>query len=338
MPRMNDTSGASTLAKLLLIGDGKLGKTYYAALAAKAGFNVLYLDGDVGAATISSMVKSGALTSDEASRIYLLDIRDTIMGGMRDTKMTESIDELFSSIVVRWNDTLQRMAKRNDTGEIWELRLGKMGQNDLLIVDSWTGYTDSLMLAVARANNVDISTAKTPEMRPVYQGASLKATQTLQVIRSVPCHVIVIAHPDEYSHMTNPEGRKVGAINEKDKTIDWTKMIPKTTSKPQGLLMSKYFTDVAWIELSPDGKERRLNFKPKNDRVSGGHFDDIKSIEEYSFANLVKQIGGRLPDGEGPAWISITTVDAPTQADEKILDGTTPSAVQGMSGMFSKSK
>lgn len=343
MPRMDNPPASQTLAKLLLIGDGKLGKSFYAALCAKAGFNVLYLDGDVGAQTISSMVASGVLTKEEAARIYLLDVGDTIQGGMRDSKFVEFMNEFIGTSTVRWNDTLQRVGKRSDTGcEMWEISPAKMDHTVVLVMDSWTAYAESVMLWCGRANGVNIADASTHEMRPVYQGGGLKSNEMLQTIRSMPCHVIAIGHPDEYQHKTAPEGKKVGQIKENDLIVDWTKMIPKTTSKPQGLVMAKYFTDVAWMELSPAGTERRLNFKPKNDRISGGHFFDVKSVDEYSFANLVKQMGGSIPGPAGAPvdhWLKIINVEAGESApstDAKVLDGTKATPVKGMASMFGK--
>lgn len=341
MPRMDSPPSSQTLVKLLLIGDGKLGKSYYAAMAAKAGFNILYFDGDVGSATISSMVKNKTLTLEEARRIYLLDVGDTIVSGMKDTKFVEVMNEFTSSALFRWNDSEQRVGTRNDkTGEIWEIRPAKMGPNDLIVIDGWTAYVESVMAWAGRANGVDVANASTTEMRPVYQGGALKSTEMLQIIRSVPCNVIVIAHPDEYQHTTLKEGVIKGKAKETDMVVDWTKMIPKTTSKPQGLLMSKYFTDVAWMELSPSGTERRLNFKPKNDRVSGGHFFEVKSVDEYSFINLAKEIGHPGITGPNePAWIEIKTLtgEAPS-SDSKVLDGTKASTAtgQGMSNLFAK--
>lgn len=337
MPRMNNPPASQHLVKLLLIGDGKLGKSYYAGLAAKAGFNVLYLDGDVGAQTIGSMVADKTLSAEEASRIYLLDIGDTILSGMKDTNFAEFMDEFVTNTVVRWNDTDQRIGTRRDTDkEIWEIRPGRLGPNDLLVLDSWTGYVESLMTRIGRANGVDIANASTTEMRPVYQGGALKASELLQVIRSLPCHVIVIAHPDEYQHVTLKEGTVKGKANEKDQIVDWTKMIPKTTSKPQGLTMAKYFTDVAWMELSPAGTERRLNFKPKNDRISGGHFTDSKSVEEYSFINLAKTIGFKGVELGDPAWLTIIPPGESKPEESKVLDGTTATPVKGIAGLMKK--
>jgi hypothetical protein len=358
VPRMNQIANRPefnrVLAKLLLIADGKLGKSFYAAMAAKAGFNVLYFDGDVAMATISGMTKvqppatKPVLSPEEASRIYVLSIGDTVESGGRDTKMVDVLNEFTKAKVFRWNDTDQRVAKRADTDkEVWEIRPGLMGPNDIWVLDSWTSYCESLMQWVGEANGVQVSEAKTHEMRPVYQGGGLKATEMLQVIRSMPCNVIVLGHPDEYTHTTLKEGVTKGKATEKDQIVDWTKMIAKTVSKPQGLVMPKYFTDVAWMEYSPAGTERRLNFKPHNDKVGGGHFDGIKSVDEYSFANLCNAIGVPKPTPQEPAWLKIIP---PMTAEERaeqaaspapatqVLDGTKPKAANGggLASLFAK--
>lgn len=346
MPRMNaafEEIRARILCKLLLLGGGKLGKTFYAALCAKAGFNVLYLDGDVGAATIASMVADGTLTREEAGRIYLLDVRDTILSGMRDSKFVEVMNEFTSTSIFRWNDDDQKLATRRDTDKtIWEIRPGMMDANTVMVLDSWTAYCESVMLWVGRANGVNVADASTAEMRPVYQGGGLKSSEMLQFIRSMPCHVIAIGHPDEYQHTRLKEGVVKGKATEKDQIVVGTTGIPKGTSKPQGLQMAKYFSDVAWMELSPSGRERRLSFVQSNDRIGGGHFFESKDVDEYSFINLCKKIGAATPIPGEPAWLKIippTEAGAATEsgadAPAKILDGTAAvKPVAGIAGLF----
>lgn len=345
MPRMDKPPQSQTLAKLLLVGDGKIGKTFYAAMAAKAGFRILYLDGDVGAQTIAKMVHDGTLTAEEAARIYLLDIGDTIAGGMRDTKMVEFMNEFTSNTVIRWDDTNQKISNRNSKGvDLWEIRPALMGPNDLIIMDSWTSYAESAMLWAGRANSVDIYTAQTHELRPAYQGSGLKGTELCTIIKSSPTNWIVIGHTDEYQHTTVKDGVNKGQVKEKDQVVDWTKLIPRSTSKPHGFQMPKYFTDMAWLVLSPSGTERRLDFRPRNDRVGGGHFEGCESIEKYSFLNLVRQMSpGFTPDPNAPMdWLKIIpageNVANAAPVESPVLDGTTATPVKGtgMSTLFKK--
>lgn len=346
MPRMDSDTilqngDPNAAAKLLLIADGKMGKTHYAGMAAAAGFNVLYFDGDVARATIKS------LPLEARKRIFLCGVGDTMLAGARSPAMWENLKEFTSSTVFRWNDTEQRIAKRTDpaTDEIWAIKPGRLDTSCVFVLDSWTSFTESVTLAAAIENNVDLNTATTSDMRPVYQMAATKATQMLMLLRSMRCHIICLAHPDEFSHMTKPEGRRVKDIKELDLKVDWTKMIPKSTSKPHGLQLAKYFTDVAWMEISPAG-ERRINFKLDNGRVSGGHFDGVENTETYSFANLVKAVGGVMPNPKVMApydhWLQIIEPGAaPAESQPaQVLDGTQPAtAVKvggGMSGLFKK--
>jgi hypothetical protein len=281
MPRMDQSTGEKKLIKLLLIADGKVGKSRFAGEAAKH-FNTLYIDGDVAIPTLSQ------LPTEVKKNLYLLPMHDTILGGARDTSFCDAMQEFTTTIKFRWNDTESRLAKMKDTGTIWELCPSKMGQNDLLVIDSWTSLVESLMLKCAIANGVDLTSATTNEMRPVYQSAGNLATSFLQIVRALQCHVIVLGHPDEYQHKIAPPGRKVEQIKEKDMLIDWTKMIAKSTSRPQALQMPKYFTDVAWMDVSPTGT-RKLDFRVRDGRVGGGHFDGYEDTDKYSFANLVRR-------------------------------------------------
>lgn len=348
MPRMDTPSPSESLAKLLLIGDGKVGKTHYAGMAAAAGFNVLYFDGDVGRPTLAS------LPIEARKRIYALDVADTIRGGVKDSRFIDTMKEFSALSVFRWNDTKSQIAARNKddpTDEIWEIRPAAMDHTCVFVLDSWTGLSESMMSAAAIAHSVDIADATTSEMRPVYQSSGLKSVQMLQVIRSMRCHVIVLAHPDEFSHTTKPDGRKVKDIKETELTVDWTKMIPKSTSKPNSLQMAKYFTDVAWAEVNGSGSQRLLNFRLDEGRISGGHFNDRKSVDEYSFANLVKQIGGHVPQGDVPVdhWLRIipgseviegeVVASSPTPSEPvKALQGNSSAGAKSISGLAGLSK
>jgi hypothetical protein len=108
-------------------------------------------------------------------------------------------------------------------------------------------------------------------------------------------------------------------------------MIPKSSSKPHALTMSKFFTDVAWMEANKAGTERRINMKLSDERVSGGHLNDMKTMQEFNFARLVQAVDGRVPTVNGPIEPALIihragTYEGPA-AVGKVLDGTKDSAV-----------
>ena len=115
-------------------------------------------------------------------------------------------------------------------------------------------------------------------------------------------------------------------------------MVPKSTSKPHGLTMAKYFTDVAWMEASRMG-ERLLNFKLRHTHVSGGHFDDSKPMADYSFEALVKKIGGSIPTNASSRSAGSRSFLPANQSpvEHKVLDGTAaPAPIKGVAAMFAK--
>lgn len=333
MPRMDQAPPEQKRIKLLLIGDGKVGKTHFAGMAAAAGFNVIYMDGDVGTPTL------GQLPIEAKRNLYLLGAHDTIMGGGRDSRFIETFEEFASNITFRWNDTKGKVASRLDKepAEIWEIKPGRFDDTCVFVLDSWTSLVESITLRAALAEGLDLTQATLPQMRDVYRSAGLKATQCLQLVRAMPCHVIVLGHPDEYEHRVNPEGKKVRDINEKDQIIEWTKMVAKSTSRPHSLQMPKYFTDVAWLEISPAG-HRKIDFRAKATRVSGGHFGGFETVEDYSFANLVKLIGGKVPDPNVSApvdsWLTIIPPGEAPVVETKVLEGAaTAEKPKGITGL-----
>src|SRR3546814_2540213 len=91
MPRADNLSSSTQLIKGLVMGFEKSGKSDWAARAAMAGFNVLYLDGDVAAATIAQ------LPVEARKRIFYLDFADNFAGGKEDTRMINLMFEFFTS-------------------------------------------------------------------------------------------------------------------------------------------------------------------------------------------------------------------------------------------------
>ena len=295
MPRASEAPPERQYCKLLLIGDGKGGKTHFAGEAAEH-FNVLYLDGDVAAPTIQQ------LSQKAKENLYLLPVGDRTQPMLTHDFIDFMVKFTTESKLI-WDDTNAKVGKRSDDlsqSEVWTILPAALSHEWVLIIDSWTSLVQSCMLWAARAHGVDLSDTNASQMRNVYSSAGMKLTQILTVIQRIHCHVIVIAHPDEYVKQRRPEGKRVDQIKESDMIVEWTKIIPKSCSKPHSMTMAKFFTDVAWMTSNPSGTERQLDFRLDPGKISGGHWNEKKSTKDYSFANLVKQIGGAVPSAHPP--------------------------------------
>lgn len=355
MPRGDNLTASQITGKYLILADPKAGKTTWAVEAATAGFNVLLMDGDVAVQAIAQ------LPAEAKKRIFYMDVSDRLDDGI-DARMICLLSEFFTSSRFLWNDTKQETYSRSsdshdeETGaaldEIWEFRPSRFDQRWVIVLDSWTTLSYSGMLAKAEDTGVDLADIEKADMS-LYAGVSNRLTNMLATIQKARCHFIVIGHPSQFEKTKSPANTRAGDVKAKDRIVEWTKMVPKSSSNPHGLTMGKYFSDIGWIDVSATGK-RELNFAVTNQRVSGGHLvgkGDPKT--DFSFANCVKNIGGTLPDksdtslGDGltihePGTYIPATVAAKksplskTPASESLApSGTaaTPTRVKGLGGL-----
>lgn len=357
MPRGDNLTPGQKLVKALILGDPKAGKSEWAAKAAEAGFNVLYFDGDVAAQTIAS------LSPEAKHRIFYLDCGDKLDGGI-DPRMIETVAEFFTSAKFMWNDSKQKVYSRAkdphdpESGacldEIWEFRPGKLDQNWVFVLDSWTTLSYSAMLAKALDQGISLADIEKAE-RSLYQGVGNRLTNMLSTIQKMPCHVIVIGHPAQYEKSRSPEGQTVKQVKETDKIIEWTKMIPKSSSNPHGLTMGKFFSDIGWIDVDKWGK-RVLTFAITSERVSGGHLNSKGDPRvDFSFGKVVEAIDGVLPDktqenlGEGlviytpgtyiPAAAKpVAALGSKSKASDSLDGSAQPTQVRGLGGLANLKK
>lgn len=302
MPRGNALQPSHILAKDLILGDPKAGKTEWAMKAAEAGFNVLYADGDVAGQTMS------AIDPAARERIFYIDIADRLDGGL-EPRMIDWCSEFFTSTTFLWNDTQQKLySKAKDshdpeTGaaldEIWEIKPARLDHNWVFVLDSWTTLAYSAMVAKAIDEGISLADIEKAE-RNMYQGTGNRLTNMLSTIQKMQCHVIVIGHPRQYEKRKSPEGVAVRNAKENDQIIEWTKMVPASSSNPHGLTMGKYFSDIGWIDINRAGK-REMTFDISPARVSGGHLTGKGDPRgDFSFVNLLKKIGADIPVGPAP--------------------------------------
>lgn len=356
MPRASNIHASHALIKALIIGDPKAGKTDWAVRAAEAGFNVLLMDGDVAIQTVQQLSQAAK------ERIFYMDVSDNLVGES-DPRMIETVAGFMTSSRFLWNDRTQREfsairdPKTEDgfaADEIWEFRPAKLNENWVFIPDSWTTLAYSAM--IAKANDMGESLADVEKIeRGIYSGVGNRLTNIAATIQKMPCHVIVPGHSEQYEKTKSPENKTVKEVKETEKIIEWTKMIPKSSSKPHGLTLGKFFSDVGWMEVDKWGK-RKLSFVATNTRVSGGHLNSVGDPREsHSFAALVKSIGGTVPGpGGAPLGEALTIWESGTfkpatiggkpnstggkpavgaQASESIVPDAKPSTIKGLGGL-----
>jgi hypothetical protein len=341
VPRLSDADAPEVKLRILLLGDTKTGKTHWAGQAAEAGFNVLYLGGDV---ELPTLVK---LSPAAKERLYYMPIH---------SDMIQIVADVVTGRYL-WNDAKAKKfsALKDGTDEsgaaldpIWELKPTLLDRKWVMVIDSWSTLSYSAMLAKAGEMGVDLADIEKVE-RSIYSGVGNRLTAILNTLEKAGCHIIVIGHGRQMEKTKAPDGGKqtVKEVREIDRVIEWTKMIPQSSSNPHGLSMGKFFTDIGWLQFNA-GNKRKLSFKPVHDRVSGGHLNTEGDPDtDHSFAALIKFLGGTIPDGtqgtgEGltihPAgtYVPIAPGKAPALQAPKSPTAAIPASPKGLGGLLKK--
>lgn len=259
---------------LLGIGHTKSGKTDYAVQAAIDGFELLYVDNDNGMATISHAL---ANHPEALKRVHYFSPLD----------MAGFIESLLTEPVLRYNVSLREIytrTKAKPEHRISEIYPSRIPKNTILVIDSWTTFTYSILKAKAKAEQVDLLDID-KYSREIYGGAGFKVTQVALSLQAAPFHVYVQAHAGVLERKEKPPG-VVREVTERDMIIRETVAVPLSTSLPHGLTLGKYFNQIGWFEVNQFDK-RVLDFTVKKNRVGGGTPNKVGDPRvEFRFSKL----------------------------------------------------
>src|SRR3546814_9482860 len=91
----------------------------------------------------------------------------------------------------------------------------------VVVLVSWTILSYSGM--VSKALDLGVSIADVEKVnREIYAGVGNRLTNMASIIQKMPCHVIVIGHPDEYQKKKMPDRSTQRSVSEADMEIEWT--------------------------------------------------------------------------------------------------------------------
>lgn len=223
------------LLRVLAYGPAKCKKTWWAATAAEAGFNVLLINGDDGTQVLKNISKPAQ------SRIRIIDCFDAF-GAPR---MAEFMARFLRGNAVTWDDLDNKMAVAgmlHPEHPHFVLDPKALTKTDVLIVDSWTALSDSTLLKMASEQNVDLSDGAKVEW-DLYGPVGRFLTWVLQQLIGLNCHVILIGHQDSY------EKNKKTAAGKLTAEVEFTRMQVKSSSRPHAMQLPKFFSDVLYFNM-----------------------------------------------------------------------------------------
>jgi len=293
MPPADQNHAENMLLRLLCYGPAKVKKTWWALNAAKAGFNVLLLDGDGGSQIISQIEKQ------YISNINIIDIVDK----QNMPVMCEFITRFLTGNPFIWNETQKDIlliaAHAKAEHSYYIIDTSKLTHNDVVIIDSWDALTWSLAWRWYKENGLKVEAAEhaktSDKLWPGYRWSGAMASWALKQIKALSnnCHVIVVGHQSVY------EKRHDEIINGKTKQIiDWSRMQVKSTSGPHGMELAQAFTDIPYFGVN--GSRFTIDTRVEKDRDGGCRVipPGIYRWEDLQFGDIIEMAGIKRPDPE----------------------------------------
>lgn len=276
-------------ARIFLYGPAKSKKTWWAGMCAELGMNVIILDSDSGWQILAN------LSEKAQERITVVDISDKINAPTACVFLTM----LFKGTKFFWEpkegkSALTKSALKQDRG-YFHIDISKLGPNDVIVFDSHTANTESILFQYMKENAIDPSDAKKTEWEG-YRWAGAVSTWMMQQLDALPCHVIVIGHQQNYEKRSKDQ-----------KEILWSRIQPKSVSGNHSMTLAKYFTDVLYFEQV--GKTIRINTEASGDRDGGtrifppGRFDWDKCLFNVWLEKAGITLPTDIPQQEAFRWL-----------------------------------
>lgn len=294
------------LLRILIYGPAKSKKTWWAGKAAEAGFNVLLLDGDDGWHILKN------IAPEAQKRIQVVNFTDEL----RRPIFATALARLLKDGKLIWDEKAKVSAKLQPNENCIDIDFSLFGKYDIVILDSWTALTRSLMLQYAKENMIDLSIAEESDDKwGYYRWAGTCATWALSQFTALPCHIINIGHVDVYEKRSK-DGR----------TIEWTKQQVKSTSGPHAMQLPSEFSDILYFH------QHKTAFKidvQGTDEADGGSrivAPGSYNWDNFQFSDLIAAAGLSLPPKDHP--LIDYSVNAPKAKTTALKQNSKPGLVQ----------
>lgn len=257
MPRGNNNK-LSSIA-MLLYGEPKTRKTWWALAAAEAGFNVHLFDGDKG----GKIVKK--LSPKARERVNIINCYDTETRAI----FADFIIRFTKSEKILWDDDINRILPQFQTEvdkdhAYFEISLEKMTSNDVIIVDSIRALVYSTLWQTFADNNKDVAKFQAKPDWDVFHFQMAFLNTVLTRLRAAKCHLIVISHSD-INELKEPKKNDKGEM-ERVPTGEVIKQ-PLSSSRSHGNSISGFFDDNLYFDNV--GSNTFIDTQPNDERQAG---------------------------------------------------------------------
>lgn len=271
------------LLRELIYGESQRKKSWWAGATGNAGFNVLVLNGDK-PATIYKQLPLAAQSKLRIVNVFdKFNFADLVARLLRGDKVWWDIDKSSRALVGMQDKTHQHFL----------LDFSKLGPNDVVVCDSWTGLVGASIQKLATERKVDLSEIGKLEW-DLYGPAAMHLTWMLQQFKMLQSHFILIGHSDIYEkHKKKSDGKPSAEI-------EFTRTQPISSSRPHAQTLAKYFTDTLYFYMV--GNQHYISTESTSERDGGSTTVGPKNWkwDDLQFTDLCKAAGIPFPVGDIP--------------------------------------
>lgn len=285
MPKLDSKEAFDTvLLRELIYGPSQTKKTFWAGKAAEAGYNVIFLMGDGHYQVLRN------IEQEAQSRVTILNTADKVTSpqfGHTVATVLKAAEPLI------WNDTKNEQLFRTlyDEDDYIFLDVRKLDSNFILVLDGWTSFVDSILWDFANEQNIDLSDGSKQEWE-LYGPCNRLATWTLQQLKGLPCHVIVIGHSTMW------EKRRGGKNKATKNDIIETRQQIISTSGNHSKLLPGHFSETLLFGITGNN-HNWIDSRPQGDRDSGSRtLVKLGDWADMQFKHFAEASGCITPDPE----------------------------------------
>lgn len=296
MPMGNQTiEQASATARVLAYGEAKRKKTWWAIQAAMAGFNVLLLDGDKGHEIINQIPEKN--DAPWKHRVRIIQCADTFSKPV----FCDLVTRFLNGATIRWNDTTNKIVptggKIEEAHAHFVLEASKLGENDILVLDSWTSFIHSLHLNYCIEADVNILTVqKDDQTWNGYEYSGRISNFVIGKTKGLKCHVVVIAH-EQKDELTVPKRNDRTGKMERELTGEVRTTIA-SASKNHARSVAASFSDVLYFNMH--GATNYVDARADQFRLGGSrNINAEKMLDQFHLGDMLKQLG-HAPKKDAP--------------------------------------
>jgi hypothetical protein len=247
----NRLNSGDMLLRVLPYGPAKSKKTWWAGKAAEDNFNVLLIDGDDGWHILNH------IAPEKQKRIQVINATDVLGRPV----FAKFVTQLLKAGNFIWDEKAKANGKLSPNENCIHIPLTTMGHGTVVILDSWTALVRSLQLQYAKENLIDLSVAEEEDGNKwgFYRWGGVIASWIVGQFTALGCHVIVIAHEDQYEKLSK-DGKKVLSSRRQ----------VKSTSGPHAMQLPSQFSDILYFY--PHKSAFKIDAKG-SDTEDGGNID-----------------------------------------------------------------